>query len=161
MRYNLLIVLLNIVGHLNGLEKSRGMSCHPPKSVNYLNFTKNVHYKVAIHVQHVKENNVRLSFCWKNSGLRRHRCLLGVNSRNSHAHTTSSPTTPPPPPPPAGITVWKGNLSILSNCLFQPLTILILSCMASGCLQSLRLLLHLILEYITSLCLDLLKETSC
>lgn len=63
---NLLIVPLKIVEHLqllHVLEKSKGMSCHPLiKSVNYLNSTKNNQYKVAMHVRHVKENNVSLSF---------------------------------------------------------------------------------------------------
>lgn len=49
---------------MHGLEKSKGMSCHPfMKSFNYLNSTKNVQYKVEMSVQHVKENNVSLSFC--------------------------------------------------------------------------------------------------
>lgn len=44
-----------------GLEKSKGMSYYSCiKSVNYLNSTKNVLYKVAVHVQHVKKNNVSL-----------------------------------------------------------------------------------------------------
>lgn len=46
---------------MHGLEKLKGMSYHPlTKSINYFNSTKNVLYKVAMHVQHVKENNVSL-----------------------------------------------------------------------------------------------------
>lgn len=41
---------------MHGLEKSKGMSYHPlTKSVNYPNSTKNMQYKVAMHVQDVKE----------------------------------------------------------------------------------------------------------
>lgn len=46
---------------MHGLEKSKGRSYHPlTKSIKYLNSTKNVQCKVAMHVQHVKENNVSL-----------------------------------------------------------------------------------------------------
>lgn len=56
---NLLIVPLKLVEYLqimHGLEESKDVSCYP-----VIKSTNNMQYKVGMHMQHVKENNVSLS----------------------------------------------------------------------------------------------------